>query len=94
MHQIFAKIWAVKRGPITQKVAWKWTITTNNWVWPFGPQHESNSKCGFYVMMFITKYVEWKLFATIANCFEVCKMLTPLNFEFWKWFFSLQSKQQ
>lgn len=38
VHQFFTKIWAVKQGPVTQKVAWKRATTTNNWVWPVGPQ--------------------------------------------------------
>jgi hypothetical protein len=33
-------------------------------------------------MAFITKYAEWKLSNTIANCFKVCKTLTPQTLSF------------
>jgi len=60
VHQFFVKLWAIKQGLVSQNVVWKGATINNSWVWPNGPQQESNWECGFYVMIFITRYCKWK----------------------------------
>jgi hypothetical protein len=38
VHRFFAKLWAIKQGPMSQNVVWKQATINNSWVWPDGPQ--------------------------------------------------------
>lgn len=60
VHHFFAKLWAIKQGPMSWNTTWKWATINNSWVWLDGLQQKLNWKCGFYVIKFITSYCGWK----------------------------------
>jgi hypothetical protein len=37
VHWFFAKLWAIKQGPMFQNAAWKPAMANNSWVWLDGP---------------------------------------------------------
>jgi hypothetical protein len=53
----FAKMWAITQGKLLGTLGWKRTLSKNIWVWLDGPQQLFDYECGFYVMKFMTKYV-------------------------------------
>jgi hypothetical protein len=59
LHHFFTKMWAVTQGKLLGTLEWKRIISKNSWVWLDGPQQLSNWECGFYVMKFMTKYVDY-----------------------------------
>jgi hypothetical protein len=69
MHYFFAK-----QSPMSWNAAWKQAIANNYWVWPNRAQQDSNLKCEFYVMRFITNYYEWKSANQFDNI-QVCVCL-------------------
>jgi hypothetical protein len=38
VHWFFAKLWAIKQGPMFQNAAWKRAMANNSWLWLDGPQ--------------------------------------------------------
>jgi len=59
VHRIFAKNWVVTQGKLSGTLEWKQSISKNSWVWLDGPQQLFDWECGFYVMKFMTKYVNY-----------------------------------
>jgi hypothetical protein len=59
VHHFFAKMWVVTQGKLLRTREFKQTKSKNNWVWLNGPQQLYDWECGFYVMKFTTKYVNY-----------------------------------
>jgi hypothetical protein len=52
-------MWAVIQGKLLRTLEWKQAISKNSWVWLDRPQQLLNWECGFYVMKFMSKYVDY-----------------------------------
>ncbi len=59
VHRFFVKNWVVTQGKLSRTLEWKQSISKNSWVWLDGPQQLFDWECGFYVMKFMTKYVDY-----------------------------------
>jgi hypothetical protein len=80
VQHFFTKMWVATQGKLSRTLKWKQAISKNSWVWFDGPQQLFKWDCGFYIMKFMTKYVDYMYRNNIANIKVQLPLPNPQKF--------------
>ncbi len=80
VHYFFTKMWAITQGKLLGTLEWKQVVSENSWVWLDGSQQVSDWECGFYVLKFMTKYVDYMYQDNAPNIKVQLPLANPQKF--------------